>query len=111
MANRLSQRELGGGQRIGEGRCDGDDGEDQGEDVLHQVQRGGPFNVVDNPAPLGHHRGHGGEVGVHQHQVRDLGGHVTAGAMATLPVGLLQASTSLTPSPVMATVCSAWRLG
>ena len=84
------QRELGGGQRIGEGRCDGDDGEDQGEDVLHQVQRGGPFNVVDNPAPLGHHRGHGGEVGVHQHQVRDLGSYVTAGGHGHAAVGLLQ---------------------
>ena len=49
-----------------------DDGQEQGENVLDQKQRRRPLNIVDDPPPLVYHAGHGGKIGIQQHQTCQL---------------------------------------
>ena len=42
--------------------------EEEGKNVFHQKQAGGPLDIVDDPSSLGHHPRHGGKIRVQQHQ-------------------------------------------
>ena len=63
---------------------------DHGEDDFHLEEAGTALDVVDDPAALRHHRGHGGEIGIHQHDLGDLAGHLAAGGQGDGAVRLLQ---------------------
>ena len=84
------QRQLDGNKGIGEGGEQGDEGQKEGQNVLHQVQCRGPLDIVDDPAALRHHLGHGGKVTVQQHQLGHLAGGIRAGGHGHAAVGVLQ---------------------
>ena len=71
---------------------------------LGEEQLGDPLDVADHLAALGDHVGQHGEAVVEQHELGDRAGGVGPGPMATPTSASLSASTSLTPSPVIATV-------
>ena len=58
--------------------------------ILHQIESGGPLDVVDDPPSLGHHLGHGGEVGVEEHELGGVAGGVGAGGHGDAAVGVLE---------------------
>ena len=82
--------ELDGDKGIGEAGEQIDEGQKQGHDVLHQIQRRRPLDIVDDPPPLLHHLGHGGEVGVQQHHLGHLAGRLRPGGHGDAAVRVLQ---------------------
>ena len=98
------QRQLDGDEGVGEVRKERDDGEKEGEDVLHEVEGRGPLDVVDDPAALRHHLGQGGEIAVQQHQLGHLAGALRAGGHGNAAVGVLQGQNVVDAVAVMATV-------
>ena len=84
------QRQLDGDEGVGEVREECDDGQEEGEDVLHEVEGRGPLDVVDDPAALRHHLRQGGEIAVQQHQLGHLASALRAGGHGDAAVGVLQ---------------------
>ena len=58
--------------------------------VFYQIQCRGPLDVVDDPAALCHHFGHGGKIAVQQYQLGHLTGRVCAGGHGHAAVGVFQ---------------------
>ena len=63
---------MDGLQGVGHYRKQADNGQKQGEYVFYQEQGSCPLDVVDDPAALVDHAGHGGEIRVQQHQTCQL---------------------------------------
>ena len=80
---------MNGLQGVGPVGEEGNDGQGQGEDILHQIQRGRTLDVVDDSSSLTHNAGHGGKIVVQQHQAGHLAGGLGAGGHGDGAVGLL----------------------
>ena len=86
----VDQAQLRGRIGIGEREDERGDREDEGEDVLDQIERSAALDVVDDAAALRHDRRHGREIGVQQDDVRRLTGDGAAGGHCDGAVGFAQ---------------------
>ena len=64
-------------------------GQTQGEDILHQEQGGGSLDIVDDPAAFAYDTGHGGKIRIQQHQLGHLAGSLGTAGHGDAAVGFL----------------------
>ena len=84
------QRDLGGFQRIADGKHNGEHGHQERKNVFYQKQAAGALQIVDHLAALQNYIGHPGKIRFQKYQLGSLSGGVASGSHGHRTVRVFQ---------------------